>query len=144
MEACRQYKTMVVISGIRRLLLLSGLAVAATSHGEPSPTALSPNQLTIGEAQTLPTHELAKVLLGQEIASNVIEAVRHVYDTSEQVLPEYVEFYTQPELTNPRLNGICRTDVITIEYNWADLDTSSLTDSDNPQPAKSLSTLQLR
>jgi len=87
---------------------------------------------------------LAKVLLGQEIASNVIEAVRHVYDTSEQVLPEYVEFYTQPELTNPRLNGICRTDVITIEYNWADLDTSSLTDSDNPQPAKSLSTLQLR
>lgn len=92
---------------------------------------------TVGSVQTLPTHELAKELLGEQIASKVIEAVRHQYDTSEQVLPDYVEFYTQPELTDPRLNGICRTDVITVEYNWAELDRTSLTDSDDAQPPKS-------
>jgi hypothetical protein len=121
-----------------RAIFLAAVTLAATCVAEVNvAAAIVSDTFTIGKAQTLPTRELAKELLGQQIASKVIEAVRHEYDTSEQVLPEYVEFYTQPELTDPRINGICRTDVITVEYDWADLDRSSLTDSGNASPPTS-------
>jgi hypothetical protein len=35
-------------------------------------------------------------------------------------------------LTDPRINGICRTDVITIEYNWGDLDQASMEEPTKP------------
>lgn len=127
---------MLLINSVSKPILAATLALVVAAMGETNAIAGVPSDpFTVGKAQTLPPLELAKEVLGEQVASKVIEAVRHEYDTSEQVLPEYVEFYTQPELTDPRINGICRTDVITVEYDWASLDTSSLTDSGNaPQP----------
>ena len=97
--------------------LVGGVANAASA------TALS--SFTVNDARTLPTPELAKELLGERLGSRVIEATRHEYDGSSSSIPEYVEFFTQPELSAPVLNGICRTDVIIVEYNWFELDGAS-------------------
>lgn len=98
--------------------LLSALMIGVT-------TAVRAAPFTVLDARTLSVSELARQLLGERLGSKVIESVRHEYEAGPNA-PDYVELYTQPELTNPRLNGICRTDVITIEYNWYDLDTASM------------------
>jgi hypothetical protein len=72
--------------------------------------------LTFTQAKTLSATELGKRLIGGRIGSKVIEAIRH----ERNGVPAYTELFTQPELTQPRLNGVCRTDVITVEYNWED------------------------
>jgi hypothetical protein len=77
---------------------------------------------TVSDARRLPTAQLATELLGPRLASRVIEAKRYEYDGSSGKVPEYVEFFTQPELSSPVANGICRSDVITVEYDWADHD----------------------
>jgi hypothetical protein len=91
----------------------------------PSPATATPptpgSTITVSEARTLPTPQLARELLGERLGSRVIEAVRHEYESSGST-PRYVDFYTQPEQPWPRINGVCRTDVITIEYNWFDFD----------------------
>jgi hypothetical protein len=99
-------------------LALGGLAASASASGARSEagTGRVSAPLTVGEARNLPTPELAKRLLGEQLGSKVIEAVRQENDFSEATIPGYVEFYTQPVLTDPRINRICRTDVITIEY----------------------------
>ncbi|MFL6785369.1 MAG: hypothetical protein ACJ8E0_03775, partial [Sphingomicrobium sp.] len=65
--------------------------------------------------QNLPPKELAAHLIGERLAAKVIEAVWHN--------DEYVEFYTQPVITRPELNGICRTDVITIDFDQDETNT---------------------
>ena len=72
--------------------------------------------LTFNQAKAISTADLARKLLGDRLGSKVIEAVRH----ERNGVASYVEFYTQPELTDPRLSGVCRSDVITVEYNWMD------------------------
>lgn len=95
-------------------VLIAGLA--ATSTGA------SANPLfTVNDARTLATSQLARELLGERLGSRVMDAVRHEYD-SETITPKSVDFYTRPEWPHPRINGICRTDVITIEYDWFDQD----------------------
>jgi len=100
------------------VLSIAGVSIvnAETESGSIS------KPLTVGQARTLPISELAKLLLGEQLGPTVIEAVRHEYEGSDPTIPDYVEFYTQPVLTDPRLNGICRTDVVTVEYNWPDVD----------------------
>jgi hypothetical protein len=88
--------------------------------------AASPEPLTVAQARTLPTHELATQILGDRLAAKVIEAVRH--EGSDDA-PSYVEFYTKPTLTRPRLNGICRTDVITAEYELMDASSDTVSPS---------------
>lgn len=102
---------------------LAGLYVAASSLGL---TAASPEPLTVAQARTLPTHELARQILGDRLAAKVIEAIR--YEGSDDA-PSYVEFYTKPELTRPRINGICRTDVITAEYELMDASSDTVSPS---------------
>jgi hypothetical protein len=94
--------------------VLIGLASVATATGLPP--------FTVNDARELPIPQLAKDLLGERLGSRVIEASRHEYDGSSSSTPQYVEFFTQPELSAPVLNGICRTDVIIVEYNWFELD----------------------
>jgi hypothetical protein len=75
--------------------------------------------ITVDNARNLPTSELARALLGERLASRVIEARRYERDDdADSTIPEYVEFFTQPQLSEPVLNGICSSDVITIEYDW--------------------------
>lgn len=98
--------------------LLSALVSTCLSLAPVVPAAAaSPETLTVAQARTLPTHELARQILGDRLAARVIEAVR--YGGSNEA-PSYVEFYTKPQLTMPRINGICRTDVITVEYELMD------------------------
>ncbi|MGQ0661446.1 hypothetical protein [Sphingosinicella sp.] len=98
--------------------LLSALVSAwAAATAASAQTA----ELTVTAVRTLPVPELARALLGERLGSRVIEAVRHDYEASQSV-PRSVDFFTQPFAPWPRLNRICQTDVITIEYNWADLD----------------------
>lgn len=79
--------------------------------------------LTVSDARSLTTVQLAKELLGERLASRVIESRRREYgDDATSRIPRYVEFFTQPELSNPVTNGICRTDVIVVEYDWFDHD----------------------
>ena len=73
--------------------------------------------LTFTQAKTLSATELGKRLIGDRIGSKVIKAIRH----ERNGVPAYTELFTQPELTQPRLNGVCRTDVITVEYNLEEL-----------------------
>lgn len=80
--------------------------------------------LTVKEARTLPPGALANRLIGTALGSRVIEAVRREYP-SEGGTPREVDLYSKPELAWPRFNGICRTDVVTIEYNWFDHDNAS-------------------
>ena len=79
------------------------------------------DQITVGNEKSLSTATLAKGLLGEKIGSKVIEVVRHY----REGIPDYAEFYTQPEFGAPQLNGICRTDVITLEYGWRKTPTTS-------------------
>jgi hypothetical protein len=81
--------------------------------------------LTVANARNLPTSKLATELLGERLAQRVIEAKRHEYEGSSGSVPEFVEFFTQPELSSPVVNGICRTDVITIAYDWVDPESAS-------------------
>src|SRR5215208_3260163 len=87
-----------------RLFLVWSLLIVGTAA-----SALAP--FTADDAEKLPVKELARQLIGERLSEKVIEAVR---------TPEYVEFYTQPEITRPKLNAICRTDVITVEYDWSE------------------------
>jgi hypothetical protein len=80
---------------------------------------------TVSDARSLPTPQLANELLGARLGSRVIEAKRYEYEGSSGTVPKYVEFFTQPELSSPVANGICRTDVITIEYDWVEHDVAS-------------------
>lgn len=97
------------------------LAWFAAACSEPTSTSAQTPELTVNAARTLPVPELARALLGERLGSRVIEAVRHEYGSSPSV-PRAVDFFTQPVAPWPRLNRICQTDVITVEYNWADLD----------------------
>lgn len=97
------------------LALTASLSPATASPPNPGST------ITVNEARTLPASQLARELLGERLGSRVIEAARHEYESSGST-PRSVDFYTQPELPWPRMNGICRTDIITIEYNWFDFD----------------------
>ena len=92
----------------------------------PSEALAPAHEFTVGDTQSLPSDKLAVELLGERLGSRVIEVKRYDYSTSDGDIPQYVEFYSKPELTDPRLNGICRTDVITIEYNWGDIEQSSM------------------
>lgn len=96
----------------RALVGISAIYVAAGSA-----TAASP--FTVSDARSLPTAQLAKELLGERLGNRVIEVRRHDYgDDRSTSVPQYAEFFTQPELSNPVVNGICRTDVIVVEYDW--------------------------
>jgi hypothetical protein len=99
-------------------------ASAMALAGLPAAATLPP--FTVSDARSLGTDELASRLLGPMLASRVIEAKRHEY-TGSAVIPEYVEFFTRPENSMPTINGICRTDVIVIEYDWFNRDTISPT-----------------
>ncbi len=91
------------------------LGTAAISGAAVPPT------FTVNDARTLQTSQLARELLGERLGPRVIEARRYEYEGSTKI-PEYVQFFTQPELPAPVINRICRTDVITIEYNWFEHD----------------------
>ncbi len=93
-------------------IVLSGCASTVTPKQE---------NVTVERARNLKPSELASELLGRRIGAHVIEAVRHEYESSGKI-PRDVQFYTQPVLTWPRSNGICRTDVISIEYDWFEHD----------------------
>jgi len=45
---------------------------------------------------------------------------RDYSDGSEPSIPKAVDFYTQPMMPYPRINGVCETDVITVEFDWFD------------------------
>jgi hypothetical protein len=77
---------------------------------------------TVSDARNLPAPQLANELLGPRLASRVIEVKRYEFQASSGTLPEYVEFFTKPELSYPVVNGICRTDVMTIQYDWVEHD----------------------
>ncbi|RYD55608.1 MAG: hypothetical protein EOP60_05985 [Sphingomonadales bacterium] len=77
--------------------------------------------ISVQEARGLDPSELATKLVGPLIGSRVIEAVRHEYGADTNV-PQEVMLYTRPVLSWPRLNGICRVDVITVEYDWFEHD----------------------
>ena len=100
-------------------MLILALALGAGSHAQPSPV---PQEINVNDARSLPAPQLARALLGERLGSRVIEAVRHEYESSNGSAPLAVDFYTQPELPWPRINRICRTDVITVEYDWFDMD----------------------
>lgn len=100
-----------LFQGALALILVTG------STATPGGSVSSP--LTVNDARALPTSQLAKELLGERLASRVIEARRYEYEGTAKI-PQYVEFFTQPELPIPAINGICRTDVITVEYNWSE------------------------
>lgn len=104
------------------------LTLFVCAFAGPAALAQTP-ELTVGSVRNLPVPELARQLLGERIGSRVIEAVRHEYDSSPSV-PRAVDFFTQPVAPWPRINRICQTDVITIEYNWFDID--------EPQPSSSV------
>lgn len=97
---------------------MMGLAGLPVDAKQPS--------LTVSEARSLDTEQLASRLLGPTLGPRVIEAKRHEYDSSISI-PEYVEFFTRPTNSMPNINGICRTDLIVIEYDWFNRDTVSPT-----------------
>lgn len=96
----------------------AALGLAPTFVAATAAPAVPP--VTVADLRSLPTPELAAELLGQRMGSRVIEAKRYEYAGPSGSVPQYVEFFTQPELSMPVINGICRTDVITVEYNWFD------------------------
>jgi len=100
---------------------LTLIAAVPVAPAEPTRSTRVLPLLTVGEARTLPTAELARRLLGEALAAKVVEAVRHEDTFSGGTVPGYVEFYTQPVQTDPRLNRICRTDVITVEYDLTEM-----------------------
>jgi hypothetical protein len=51
----------------------------------------------------------------------VIEAERREYPR-EGGVPRDVDLFSRPRIAYPRVNGICQTDVVTVEYNWFDRD----------------------
>lgn len=102
-------------------LIAWGSGAAAQRRSDPGTVPL-----TIHDVRTLPTPLLARRLLGDRLGSRVIEAARHEYDRMDPSMPDYVEFYSQPVRPDPRINRICRTDVITIEYDWPGLDLKAL------------------
>jgi hypothetical protein len=88
--------------------------------GAANPATAAP-PFTVADARSLPTAQLAKELLGERLSRRVIEVRRHEYgDDPSSSVPRYTEFFTQPELSTPVANGICRTDVIVVEYDWFD------------------------
>ena len=84
-------------------------------------TAASPSSITVGEARNLSPRELAVKLIGDQLGSTVIQAVRHEYQSSSGV-PKEVELFTQPKSPWPRINGVCFTDVVRVEYDWFEHD----------------------
>jgi len=95
-----------------------GLAAVVWFNGVSQAAELRP--FTVADARNLPTPQLALELLGERLAQRIIEAKRYEFEGSSRSVPEFVEFFTQPELSSPVINGICRTDVITIEYDWVE------------------------
>ncbi len=101
--------------------LLAGL-MGGVALGPPA-LSQTASPFTVSDARTLPVGELATRILGPMIADRVIEARRREYTESDSdSVPRDVVFYTQPALTYPRVNGICGTDVITVEYDWFEHD----------------------
>jgi hypothetical protein len=96
--------------------LAAAFAAAPAASAPAGQDAAAAALLTVGEARTLATAELAKRLLGGALASQVIEAVRQEDRFSTGTVPGSVEFYLQPVRPDPRVNRICRADVITVEY----------------------------
>ena len=81
---------------------------------------------TVKEARTLAPRILASRLIGPALGSRVIEAVRREYPARGGI-PREVDLYSQPEFAWPQINGICRTDVVTVAYDWFDHDNASET-----------------
>jgi hypothetical protein len=109
-----------------KIVLLMSAVMGQAILVLPCEANAAADRFTIGDARSLPPDKLAIALLGEQLGSRVTDVKRYDYSTSDESIPQYVEFYSKPEPTDPRLNGICRTDVITIEYNWSDLDQSSM------------------
>ena len=84
-------------------------------------TAASQSSITVGDARNLSPRELAVKLIGDRLGSTVIQAVRHEYQSPSGV-PKEVELFTQPKSPWPRINGVCFTDVIRVEYDWFEHD----------------------
>lgn len=100
------------------IMPLVGLAAVGMLVGcSPSPPA---SAITVEDARSLPATELAHKVLGPHLGDRIIEVIRH--ESTTPGVPENVEFYSQPEMPSPRINGICSVDVITVEYNWFDFD----------------------
>lgn len=78
------------------------------------PTGKNAGPITADQARYLPAEPLAEKLLGAQLAARVVDVERRDYEG----IPRYLVFYTRPQLTWPRLNGICATDVITVELDW--------------------------
>lgn len=106
-----------------RNLVCLPLVVSGCGGGQPSPTTAV---LTVKEARTLAPRILASRLIGPALGSRVIEAVRREYPARGGI-PREVDLYSQPEFAWPQINGICRTDVVTVEYDWFDHDNASET-----------------
>lgn len=86
-------------------------------------TAPPTGSFTANDTSNLSNADLARALLGERLAAKVIEVDRHADDDdATSNVPTYVEFYTQPQLNTPRLNRICRVDVITVEYDFYEHD----------------------
>lgn len=102
---------------LRWMTLITVLSITQTAR----PLCAQAPPLTINEVRTLSTSQLARAQLGERLGARVIEAVRRDYPSSPAV-PSSVDFYTQPEAPWPRINRICRTDVITVEFNWFDVE----------------------
>ena len=114
--------------------LLTVALLSLVIFASPSNASVVANEFTIGDARSLPSDKLAIKLLGERLGARVIEVKRY-NSTSEPSVPEYVEFYSKPELTDPRLNGICRTDVITIEYDLRDHDRPAMEEFNKALPS---------
>lgn len=108
---------------MKHILLVTATAiiVAVSSASGSTAPPLQPRPITVREIQTLDAPQLAKELIGERLASRVVEVTRHQYGGLDGV-PSSVDLFTRPQLAYPRINRICQTDVITIEFNWFDHD----------------------
>ena len=105
-----------------RTCSFTAIALCTLLTGCVQPLGSRPqSRLTVAEARSLPTEQLATKVLGPFLGRRIIEVVRYEYNSTEGP-PEKVEFYSQPESPWPRLNRICSIDVITVEYNWMDFE----------------------
>ncbi|MDB5676478.1 MAG: hypothetical protein JWM65_3460 [Sphingomonas bacterium] len=103
-----------------RLWVMSGMLLLTATYQEAA-IAAPAAAITVREVRTLPTPQLARELLGERLGSRVIESITQD-DGDATGAPHSIVFFTHPVLSFPRLNGICSTDVITVAFNWFDLD----------------------
>jgi hypothetical protein len=97
---------------VAAVMLLLSLPMYASA--QPSDAAL-----TVGEVRSSTMRALSSRVLGPYVGSHVIEMERHEYlDNVGTTIPQEIDFYTQPTLAYPRINGICVTDVITVVFDW--------------------------